>query len=490
MSSQTATLTQDLASSLSGVNLKWALTGLSTIKELSLIYFKNSADADIVSMDIPSGLVRSNVPASSFVSGQAYSFQLQVVDVSDTMVFSNTLVLTAPWSLVPPVISSVSGRDQALRIQLAATANVLSGSDTTVEFVLKREDNVVFWIIKPYTSSGLYVLTSLDDARLTNNVSYRAACMFQPNATNTRYSAPSAMSSSVTATPSNIPNAPQNVTSASTGVATRDITVSWVRPSDFSEWFAGGYSIVLGIQSSLGGNKIEVSLDNMDVTQHVWTSVGAGASYLVYVQYVNQFGAGPSVESSSYYVTPTSKPNAPVMISASDGDNQSIIQWSAPSYDGQTPIIGYDIYKDGSLYASVGASTFAYTVTGLQNGFTYAFHVDAVNSVGVSASSNSLSAVPYGQMSIVSVVASAKTLTATINPNGRAVDRVMFIALDGNPNDAVDGEFVAELTQHQINPSATQNITVVKTFSQFSSDITFYCAIAHSPVNSAFLKSP
>jgi len=66
----------------------------------------------------------------------------------------------------------------------------------------------------------------------------------------------------------------------------------------------------------------------------------------------------------------------------------------------------------------------------------------------------------------------------------------MFIALDGNPNDAVDGEFVAELTQQQINPSATQNITVVKTFSQFSSDITFYCAIAHSPVNSAFLKSP
>lgn len=144
MSSQTATLTQDLASSLSGVNLKWALTGLSTIKELSLIYFKNSADADIVSMDIPSGLVRSNVPASIFVSGQAYSFQLQVVDVSDNMVFSNTLVLTAPLSLVPPVISSVSGSDQALRIQLAATANVLSSSDTTVEFVLKREDNVVF----------------------------------------------------------------------------------------------------------------------------------------------------------------------------------------------------------------------------------------------------------------------------------------------------------------------------------------------------------
>ena len=194
-----ATLTQDLASSLSGVNLKWALAGLATIKELSLIYFKNSSDADIVSMDLTSSLVKSNLSPSSFVSGQSYSFQLQVVDVNDIMVFSNTLVLTAPWSLVAPVISSVTGNDQALSIQLAATANVLSSTDTTIEFVLKREDNVVFWIIKPYSSSGLYVLSNADDARLTNNVSYRAACMFQPNATNTRYSSPSPVSGSVTA---------------------------------------------------------------------------------------------------------------------------------------------------------------------------------------------------------------------------------------------------------------------------------------------------
>jgi hypothetical protein len=257
-----ATLTQDLASSLSGVNLKWALAGLATIKELSLIYFKNSSDADIVSMDIASGLVKSNLSPSNFVSGQAYSFQLQVVDTNDIMVFSNTLVLTAPWSLVAPVISSVTGSDLSLRIQLAATANVLSSTDTTIEFVLKREDNVVFWIIKPYTGTGLYVLSNADDTRLTNNVSYRAACMFQPSATNTRYSSPSPMSSSVTATPSNIPNAPQSVTSSTAGTSTLDVLVNWTRPSDFAEWSAGGYSIILGLQSSLGGSKVEVTLYN------------------------------------------------------------------------------------------------------------------------------------------------------------------------------------------------------------------------------------
>jgi hypothetical protein len=490
MSTPTVTLSQDLASSLSGVNLKWALVGLAAIKELSLIYFKDSSDADIVSMDIASGLVKNNLSLSNFVSGQAYSFQLQVVDVNDVMVFSNTLVLTAPWSLVPPVISSVTGNDQALSIQLAASANVLSSTDTTIEFVLKREDNVVFWILKPYTSSGLYVLSSADDARLTNNVSYRAACMFQPSSTNTRYSSPSPMSSSVTATPSNIPNAPQNFTSSTYGTSTLDVLVNWTRPSDFGEWSADGFSIILGLQSSLGGNKTEITLVNTDVTSHVWSNLSASASYLASVQYVNGFGTGPSVDSSSGYITPTSHPDAPVLISASNGDLQSILQWSAPSFDGQTAITSNEIYKDGVLYTSVTGSTYTATVIGLQNGFSYTFYVKAVNAVGTSVSSKSLSAVPYGQMSIVSVVASVKTLTATIYPNGRAFDRVMFIALDGNPNDAVDGEFVVEFTQQQIAQSATQNITVVKKFSQFSSDITFYCAIAHNPVNSAFLKSP
>jgi hypothetical protein len=339
-------------------------------------------------------------------------------------------------------------------------------------------------------SSRTYVLSGADDSRLTNNVSYRAACMFQPSASNSRYSAPSAMSSSITATPSNIPNAPQSVTSSSHGTATLDVLVNWTRPSDFAEWSAGGFSIMLGIQSSLGGNKIEMSLYNTDVTSHLWSNVAPGAAYLVSVQYVNGFGIGPSVNSTTGYITPTSRPDAPVLNSASDGDMYSVLQGSAPSFDGQSAITSYEIYKDGAFYASVSAGSTTCSVTGLQNGYSYTFMVYASNSIGTSVASASLVAIPYGQMSIVSVVASGKTLTATINPNGRAVDRVMFIALDGNPNDTVDGEFFAEFTQQQLTPSATQNITVVNTFSQFTSNINFYCAIAHNPVNSAFLKSP
>ena len=103
-------LSQDLASALAGINLKWVNTGLSTIREVSLVYFQNVPNADIGCKDIASGLLKCNLP-SGFISGQMYSFQLQIVDVTGVMVFSNTLVVTSAWMLVPPIIDSFSGGD-------------------------------------------------------------------------------------------------------------------------------------------------------------------------------------------------------------------------------------------------------------------------------------------------------------------------------------------------------------------------------------------
>jgi NAD(P)H-hydrate repair Nnr-like enzyme with NAD(P)H-hydrate epimerase domain len=59
--SSSVVLSQE-TTSLPGVNLKWAYTGLSTIKEITLIYFKNTSDADIVSVDVPSGVIVSTSP--------------------------------------------------------------------------------------------------------------------------------------------------------------------------------------------------------------------------------------------------------------------------------------------------------------------------------------------------------------------------------------------------------------------------------------------
>lgn len=56
-------------------------------------------------------------------------------------------------------------------------------------------------------------------------------------------------------------------------------------------------------------------------------------------------------------------------------------------------------------------------------------------------------------------------------------------------NNLADSEFVAVIPQQQISQVTAANVTVIKTFSDFSSNIDFYCAIAHNATNSVFYKS-
>ena len=93
-------------------------------------------------------------------------------------------------------------------------------------------------------------------------------------------------------------------------------------------------------------------------------------------------------------------------------------------------------------------------------------------------------------MSIVSVVAVGKQLIATINPNGRPIQSVIMIALDQDPSDLADSDFIFPIAQQQISQATTGTVTVIKNFTDFTTDIDFYCCIAHNEVNSAFQKSP
>ena len=111
------------------------------------------------------------------------------------------------------------------------------------------------------------------------------------------------------------------------------------------------------------------------------------------------------------------------------------------------------------------------------------------SSVGESARSASLTASPFGQMSIVSVVASGKQLTATLNPNGRPIQSVVFVALDQDPNNLADSDFVIVIPQQQISQVTTANVSVIKNFTDFTSDIDFFACITHNATNSAFYKS-
>ena len=99
-------------------------------------------------------------------------------------------------------------------------------------------------------------------------------------------------------------------------------------------------------------------------------------------------------------------PGAPTALGAVAGNNQVVVSWTAPASNGGSAITGYDVYKGTSPGAesatpvATGVPGTTYTVSGLTNGTTYYFTVEAVNVVGNSAPSNEASATPAPQLSV------------------------------------------------------------------------------------------
>ncbi|NLL52867.1 MAG: helix-turn-helix domain-containing protein, partial [Peptococcaceae bacterium] len=75
-------------------------------------------------------------------------------------------------------------------------------------------------------------------------------------------------------------------------------------------------------------------------------------------------------------------PFAPQNFTATPGDSQVTLSWTAPASDGGSSITKYQVSKDnGVIWTDVGLNT-SHTFTGLTNDMEYTFKVRAVNSVG------------------------------------------------------------------------------------------------------------
>jgi hypothetical protein len=96
---------------------------------------------------------------------------------------------------------------------------------------------------------------------------------------------------------------------------------------------------------------------------------------------------------------PASSPGAPTGLTATAGDSQVSLSWTAPGSDGGSQVTSYNVYDGTSaggesqtpVTTVTGTSA---TVNGLTNGNTYYFVVTAVNAVGEGSSSNEAQAAP------------------------------------------------------------------------------------------------
>ncbi|HEY3924872.1 MAG TPA: fibronectin type III domain-containing protein [Acidothermaceae bacterium] len=271
---------------------------------------------------------------------------------------------TAPGA--PSAVSAVAGDGQAT---VSWTAPSNGGSAITGYTVTTSPGGATT------PASGTSVLVT----GLTDGTPYT----FTVSATNGVGTSPaSASSTPVTpAAPMTAPGAPTNVTAvAGDGQA----TVSWAAPA------ANGSPITSYTVTSSPGTIVVTS----GTTSALVTGLTDGTPYTFTVTATNGVGPGPSSSPSSP-VTPQpapTAPDAPTIVSATSGNTEVIVTWTAPA-DGGSAITGYTVTASPGPGTATTAGATSAAVAGLTNGTPYTFTVTATNSIGTSVPSDPSAAV-------------------------------------------------------------------------------------------------
>jgi len=179
-----------------------------------------------------------------------------------------------------------------------------------------------------------------------------------------------------------VPGAPTGV-SATAGNA--QATVTFAAPVSNGGSAITGYTVI----SSPGGFTATGSTSPITVT-----GLTNGTAYTFTVTATNANGTSPasSASNSATPSAPSTVPGTPTGISATAGNAQATVTFTAPVSNGGSAITGYTITSSPSGFTATGSAS-PITVTGLINGTAYTFTVTATNANGTgpsSAASNSV----------------------------------------------------------------------------------------------------
>lgn len=145
-----------------------------------------------------------------------------------------------------------------------------------------------------------------------------------------------------------------------------------------------------------------------------YTAASAGAKTLS----ITNNGGLTNPSSLTYTASAATVPGAPTIGTATAGDAQATVSFTAPGSNGGSAILDYTVTSSPGGFTATGASS-PLTVTGLSNGTAYTFTVTARNAIGsgsASAASNSVTPAASVNYSFESdTVGSAAANTTAVN---------------------------------------------------------------------------
>ena len=298
--------------------------------------------------------------AASFTTGSGSNYTISYA--------TGSLTISAVVPGAPTIGAPTAGNGQ---VTIAYTAPASNGGSAITSYTATSNPGGFTGTVNQATSGSIVVIG------LTNGTPYT----FTVTATNTAGTG-AASSSSTNSTPRTVPDAPTIGTAAVAGTS-GTATVTFNAPLS-----NGGSAITTYTVTSnpAGGTGTLSQAGSGTITVIGLTN---GTTYTFTVKATNVAGAS-AASASSNSVTPYTVPGAPTIGTATAGNGQATITFTAPASNGGSAITSYTATSTpGSITGTLNqAGSGTITVSGLTNGTAYTFTVKA-NNAGATASAAS-----------------------------------------------------------------------------------------------------
>ena len=352
----------------------------------------------------------------SYYAGNSANFAPGIAAVGASMSATNTTnavtnaaILSAYFAETyfavpgaPTIGTATTGNTQAtVTFSAPASALPITGYTVTANPAAGTDSNA--------GTTGLsHVITGL-----TNGTSYTFTVTATSNA-----GTGAASGATAAVIPSTVPSAPI------IGTATKgntQATVTFSAPASTGGAAITGYTVTSnpagGVDSGAGTTGLS----------HIITGLTNGTSYTFTVTASNLNGAG-AASGATTAIIPSTVPGAPVIGTATKGNTQATVTFSAPASTGGAAITGYTVTSNpaGGVDSNAGTTGLSHVITGLTNGTSYTFTVTASNLNGAGAASGASGAI------IPSTIPNAPTIGTATAGDGQV--SVAFTFTDTVPN--------------------------------------------------------